>query len=112
MTHQEKKGGTQLPHAHSASQRQSFRCGVATDALEHTTTNVRTKYTTAVPAWVALDDLELVKGEANAALAAKFEGHVVRTDPQRGLTMADAELAVKLLRAQVPENHNDRLYSL
>ena len=50
--------------------------------------------------WVALDDEELIEGQPNAARAAEFVGHAVRTESHVGLTDADAELAISLLARQ------------
>ena len=50
--------------------------------------------------WVALDDEELIEGQPNAARAAEFVGHAVRTESHVGLTDADAELAISLLAQQ------------
>ena len=50
--------------------------------------------------WVALDDEELLEGQSNAARAAVFIGHSVRTESHVGLTDADAELAISLLARQ------------
>lgn len=50
--------------------------------------------------WVALDDEELLEGPKNAKHRARFLGHVVKTDSATGLTMADAEKAVKILLGQ------------
>ena len=50
--------------------------------------------------WVALDDEELLEGQPNAARAADFAGHAVRTESRVGLTDADAEIAISLLARQ------------
>ena len=50
--------------------------------------------------WVALDDEELLEGQPNAARAAEFIGHAVRTESHVGLTDGDAELALSLLARQ------------
>jgi hypothetical protein len=53
-----------------------------------------------VAAWVALDDEELLEGDANRAFRNTFDGHVVKTNSHRGLTMQDASEAVQLLQEQ------------
>ena len=63
------------------------------DWLASTRTNVR--------AWVALDDEELIKGEPNEKYRNEFEGHVVKTRSETGLTEADAREAIALLTQQV-----------
>ena len=50
--------------------------------------------------WVALDDEELLEGPPNAARAAEFVGHAVRTESHVGLTEGAAELAISLLAQQ------------
>ena len=50
--------------------------------------------------WVALDDEELLKGPPNAARAAEFAGHAVKTESHVGLTEGGAELAISLLAQQ------------
>ena len=54
-----------------------------------------------VQAWIALDDEELIEGEANAAYRHLFEQHVVKTDSHDGMTMEDANVAVNLLQNQL-----------
>lgn len=51
--------------------------------------------------WVALDDEELLCGPANATRRACFENHVIHCDHQVGLTMEQAQEAVRLLQMQL-----------
>eukprot|EP00931_Biecheleriopsis_adriatica_P005960 TRINITY_DN107425_c0_g1_i1.p1 TRINITY_DN107425_c0_g1~~TRINITY_DN107425_c0_g1_i1.p1 ORF type:complete len:508 (+),score=94.15 TRINITY_DN107425_c0_g1_i1:51-1574(+) len=53
-----------------------------------------------VQAWVALDDEDLLGGLSNETARSAFIGHVVRTQSHLGLTLADAELAVRALQCQ------------
>lgn len=61
--------------------------------LASTPTNVR--------AWVALDDEELIQGEPNEKYRNEFEGHVIKTRSETGLTESDAREAIALLKQQV-----------
>ena len=54
-----------------------------------------------IAAWICLDDEELLEEEKNAKYRKLFEGHVVKTISSCGLTMKDAELAIRLLKQQV-----------
>jgi hypothetical protein len=56
---------------------------------------------TQVRAWVALDDEELILGKSNERYRTEFEGHVVKTRSNTGLTEADARHAIALLKYQV-----------
>ena len=56
---------------------------------------------TQVRAWVALDDEELILGKSNEKYRTEFEGHVVKTRSNTGLTEADARHAIALLKYQV-----------
>lgn len=51
-----------------------------------------------VESWVCLDDEELLEEEKNAKFRPLFEGHVVKTRSSIGLTLKDAETALRLLR--------------
>ncbi len=54
-----------------------------------------------VECWVCLDDEELLQEEKNAQYRPFFEGHVVKTRSSVGLTMDDAEKALRLLQQQL-----------
>lgn len=75
------------PNYHSERQHEIFRWLSQHNAIER--------------AWVALDDEELLGGKANAKYRSHFEGHVVRTHSQLGLTMENANEAILLLRNQI-----------
>ena len=51
--------------------------------------------------WIAIDDEELLDGKANAKYRDAFVGRVVKPDSSVGLTDADADLAIKLLKDQI-----------
>jgi hypothetical protein len=51
--------------------------------------------------WLALDDENLLDGEANQKHRAVFEGHVIQTDSKIGLTMADVKRGVELWKRQL-----------
>ena len=59
------------------------------------------KHDTTVRAWVALDDEELIEGQANRQYRHLFAQHVVKTDSHAGMTMEDAHHAVTLLQNQL-----------
>jgi len=63
---------------------------------QHTTTSP-----SKISAWVAIDDEDLLEGEANARYRCHFENRVVRTDSRVGLTDQDADRAVRLIRDQL-----------
>jgi hypothetical protein len=50
--------------------------------------------------WLALDDEELIQGDANARFRHMFEAHVVKPLSSVGLTKQDAEVGIKLWKAQ------------
>ena len=52
--------------------------------------------------WLALDDEELLEGEANEKFRAAFQGHVIKTASHVGLTMEDAKRGVELWKQQLP----------
>ena len=54
-----------------------------------------------IDAWICLDDEELLEEEKNAKYQKLFEGHVIKTISSCGLTMKEAELAIRLLKQQV-----------
>ncbi|KAG7355977.1 hypothetical protein IV203_000663 [Nitzschia inconspicua] len=56
--------------------------------------------------WLALDDENLLDGDANQRFRKVFEGHVVQTKSDVGLTMEDAIRGVDLLNNQL-RNVND-----
>jgi HAD domain in Swiss Army Knife RNA repair proteins len=60
----------------------------------------RTK-NTRIAAWIALDDEELLEGPANALRRSYFEGHVIHCDSKVGLTQAQADDAIQLIRNQL-----------
>lgn len=51
-----------------------------------------------VRAWVVLDDEEVLEGRSNATNRPVFEGHVVKTQSEVGLTVADADVAIGLFK--------------
>ncbi len=53
--------------------------------------------------WLALDDEELIEGDANRRFESLFEGHVVKTRSDKGLTMDDVDCAMKLWKKQLSE---------
>jgi hypothetical protein len=54
-----------------------------------------------IRSWVALDDEELIEGETRRKYRSSFIGHVVKTECSIGLTMKDAQRAIKLLKKQL-----------
>lgn len=50
--------------------------------------------------WLALDDEDLIHGETNAKHKDLFDGHVVQTQSNVGLTMSDVDLAISLWKEQ------------
>ena len=54
-----------------------------------------------IDAWICLDDEELLEEDKNAKYRKVFEGHVVKTVSSWGLTMKEAELAIRLLKQQL-----------
>jgi hypothetical protein len=51
--------------------------------------------------WLALDDEELVEGETNANYKSLFQGHVIKTESNVGLTMEDVDTAISLWNSQL-----------
>lgn len=51
--------------------------------------------------WLALDDEELLEGEVNEKFRETFEGHVVKTKSDKGLSMGDVRDAVILWKLQL-----------
>uniref|UniRef100_A0A7S2VC99 FCP1 homology domain-containing protein n=1 Tax=Entomoneis paludosa TaxID=265537 RepID=A0A7S2VC99_9STRA len=51
--------------------------------------------------WIAIDDEDLIEGAPNARYRHWFQHHVVKTQSHVGLTASDAQLAVRLLKAQL-----------
>jgi len=51
--------------------------------------------------WLALDDEELLDGAANEKYRRIFQGHVIKTESHKGLTMNDVKDAIKLWKLQV-----------
>lgn len=51
--------------------------------------------------WLALDDEELLEGDENQKFRKTFEGHVVKTQSHKGLTMDDVNDALKLWKIQL-----------
>ena len=50
--------------------------------------------------WLALDDEELLEGDVNKKFRERFTGHVVKTKSHEGLTMNDANTAIRLWTIQ------------
>ena len=61
-----------------------------------------------VSSWVALDDEELVVGEANKLHSNIFDGHCVKTESSMGLRWCDAQHAVRILRASQADIDEER----
>ena len=51
--------------------------------------------------WLALDDEELIEGDANRRFAKSFQGHVVKTQSDKGLTMDDVKDAMRIWKKQL-----------
>ena len=51
--------------------------------------------------WLALDDEELLEGDVNQKFKRIFEGHVVKTQSHKGLTMDDVNYALELWKTQM-----------
>ena len=51
--------------------------------------------------WLALDDEELIEGETNEKFKKLFDGHVIKTKSDVGLTMTDVDLALSLWNKQM-----------
>ncbi len=79
------------PHYHANRQWEIYRW------LQH---YQRRHATQRIISWVALDDEELLEGDKNQIYKRHFEGHVVKTNSQTGLTMDDAMLAIQLFQQQ------------
>lgn len=51
--------------------------------------------------WLALDDEELIEGDSNRRFEKLFQGHVVKTQSDKGLTMDDVKDAMRLWKKQL-----------
>ena len=51
--------------------------------------------------WLVLDDEELIEGEENEKYRSAFEGHVIKTASNVGLTEKDVDKAIELWKAQI-----------
>lgn len=67
--------------------------------IERWLSNNRQKYDKIV--WLALDDEELLEGDVNQKFRSLFEGHVIKTESQKGLTMEDVKDALNLWQNQL-----------
>lgn len=74
---------------------------VATPAGGYCCWKPETAMPTSFCCWIAIDDEELLDGKANAKYRDAFVGRVVKPDSSVGLTDADADLAIKLLKDQI-----------
>ena len=67
--------------------------------IERWLSNNRQKYDKIV--WLALDDEELLEGDVNQKFRSLFEGHVIKTESHKGLTMEDVKDALNLWQKQL-----------
>ncbi len=67
--------------------------------IERWLSNNQQKYDKIV--WLALDDEELLEGDDNEKFRSLFEGHVIKTESRKGLTMDDVKDALNLWKKQL-----------